>query len=241
MHPWGKDGVQGRGTGSVGPMGDPAGLSGQLSGWEEQREGTRPHVSLRAPGLAMAHPPPCPARPRMLSRDGADGGGEGLGMEGQAGAQPRPQQGAMEAKQGPGGLIPAPQGRQTERAGAGLVMVLRAAGRARRAQDVARPRVPGAGQGGCSGAGDNVGCPEHVDRHSRSHRDSPRPALGVSVRLSTAPPKPPQSSPGRGRLPIPGSPGQPSPGLGLLLAQAGGRQVQGRAEHTYPSQDKPLH
>lgn len=126
--------------------------------------------------LAMAHSPPSPRPPPpMLSRDGGDGGwGGGLGMEGQAGVQPRPPAGCDGGQAGPvGGSFPAPQDRQTERAGAGLVMVLRVAGWAGRGQDVAwpplGPYVPGAGHGGCpppgSSAGDNVGCPERAGRH----------------------------------------------------------------------------
>lgn len=71
---------------------------------------------------------------------------------------------------------------------------------------------------------------------------APNPLWGRSIWLSTAPPNSPQSSPGSGRLPILGVPkagdagGVPRPAqpavLGLLLAQAGGRQVQGRASST---------
>lgn len=174
-------------------------------------------------------------------------------MEGQAGVQPRPPAGCDGGQAGPaGGSFPEPQDRQTERAGAGLVMVLRAVGWAGRAQDVAwpplGPHVPGGGHRGCSSAapgssaGDNVGCPEGVGRHPYSHGDSPRPALGVVNMAEHSSSKLPPKQPWEWQFAHSGGPqgqrcwGVPRPPqpavLGLLLAQAGGRQVQGRASST---------
>lgn len=164
-------------------------LSGKPSGWEGGRVPVYHRGCQAGARLAMAHSPPCPRPlPPMLSWDGGDGWGGGLGMEGQAGVQPRPPAGCDGGQAGPvGGSFPAPQDRQTERARAGLVMVLRAAGWAGRGQDVAwpplGPHVPRGGHCGCpppgSSAGDNVGCPERVGRHPYSQGDSPQPALGV--------------------------------------------------------------
>lgn len=179
----GSDGVTEIQQGSVGSS--QGGNSNRRRKSPQVTEGARPgqgwrwHIPLHPPG-------PCP---RMLSRDGGDGGWGGESGHGRPSrVQPRPPAGCDGGQAGPmGGSFPAPQDRQTERAGAGLVMVLRAAGWAGGGQHVAwpplGPHVPGGGHGGCPppgcSAGDNVGCPEPVGRHPYSHGDSPQPTLGV--------------------------------------------------------------